>query len=197
MRRSASFDSFCWAARSSMARTFSRIWNSKSFSERGEFGFQFAGAVADLEIALAGETSALLVQGVLLLASGLVLDFKLRELVVQFVEEAGDIVLLGTKAPACGVYDSAFSPRRSAVWMPAKRRARRGAIGSWVRALLVEACGGVEHALRVGGVDLERGVVGGDKRPGARLEEVICDGDGERCALFGIGGGAKLIEQHE
>ena len=152
--------------------------------ERGEFGFEFAGAVADFEIALAGETSALLVQGVLLLARGFFLDLKLRQLVVEFVEEAGDIDLLGTKAPArCG--------DDGGVESEALCGSNAGGCAGHAEAQLVvggercfvEACGGVEDAFRVGGVDLERGVVGGDKRPGARLEEVICDSDGERCAL--------------
>ena len=61
----------------------------------------------------------------------------------------------------------------------------------------VDAGGGVEHAGGVGGVDLERSVVGGDERPGAGGEEVAGDGDGERGAFFGIGGGAKLVEQNQ
>ena len=63
--------------------------------------------------------------------------------------------------------------------------------------LLVEADGGVEDAGAVGGVDLERGEVGGDAGPGAEREEVGGDGDGEGGAFFGVGGGAELVEQDE
>ena len=61
----------------------------------------------------------------------------------------------------------------------------------------VDTGSGVEHAGRVGGVDLERGVVGGDERPCAGGEEVCGDGDGERGAFFRIGGGAELVEKDE
>ena len=52
----------------------------------------------------------------------------------------------------------------------------------------IDAGGGVEHAGRVGGVDLERGVVGGDERPGAGFEEEAGHGDRQRGAFFRIGG---------
>jgi hypothetical protein len=60
----------------------------------------------------------------------------------------------------------------------------------------VDAGGGVEDAGGVGGVDLERGVVGGDERPAPR------GGSGWRWrrrarAFFGIGGGAELVEEDE
>ena len=61
----------------------------------------------------------------------------------------------------------------------------------------VDACRGVEHAGGVGGVDLERGVMGGDERPRARREEKRGNGDGERGAFFRIGGGAEFVEQDE
>ena len=41
-------------------------------------------------------------------------------------------------------------------------------------------------------------MVGGDERPGvAQCEEVAGNGDGEGGALFGIGGGAELVEEYE
>ncbi len=61
----------------------------------------------------------------------------------------------------------------------------------------IDAGGGVEHARSVGGVDLERGVMGGDERPRACFEEIAGDGDGERGAFFRIGGRAEFIEQDE
>ena len=48
-----------------------------------------------------------------------------------------------------------------------------------------------------GGVDLERGEVGGDAGPGVEREEVAGDGYGEGGAFFGVGGGAELVEQDE
>ena len=64
----------------------------------GEFGFEFAGAVAEFDVAFAGEFGAFLIEGVLLLAGGFAVGFKLGEIVVEFVKEAGDVDLLGAEA---------------------------------------------------------------------------------------------------
>ena len=61
----------------------------------------------------------------------------------------------------------------------------------------IEADGGVEDSGVLGGVDLERGEVGGDAGPGVEREEVFGDGDGEGGTFFGVGGGAELVEQDE
>ena len=61
----------------------------------------------------------------------------------------------------------------------------------------IHAGRGVQHAGRVGRVDLERGVVRGDERPRAGGQEVAGDGHGQRRAFFGIGGGAQFVEQHQ
>ena len=61
----------------------------------------------------------------------------------------------------------------------------------------IHAGRGIQYAWRVGGIDLERGVVRGDQRPGARLQKVAGNGHGQRGAFFGIGGGAKLVEQNQ
>ncbi len=37
----------------------------------------------------------------------------------------------------------------------------------------------------------------GNDGPGAGVEEVFGDGDGEGCAFFGVGGGAELVEEDE
>ena len=37
----------------------------------------------------------------------------------------------------------------------------------------------------------------GDDGPGAALEKMRGDGDGQGGAFFGVGGGAKLVEQHQ
>jgi hypothetical protein len=74
--------------------------------QRGELGFEFAGAVAQLDVAFAGEPGAFLVERVLLLAGGFAVGFKLRELVVQLVEEAGDVDLLRAEALARGGDDA-------------------------------------------------------------------------------------------
>ena len=66
-----------------------------------------------------------------------------------------------------------------------------------LQSFLVESDGRVENAGRVGGVDLERSVVGGDDADASDVIEVSGDGDGERCSFFGIGGGAEFIEQNE
>ncbi len=61
----------------------------------------------------------------------------------------------------------------------------------------VEADRGVHDAGSIGGVDLERGVMGGDDGHAADAAEVSGDGDGECGAFFGIGGGAEFVEQDE
>ena len=54
MRRSASLDSFCCAARSSMARTVLAHLEFEVLEQRGQLGFEFAGAVAQFDVAFAG-----------------------------------------------------------------------------------------------------------------------------------------------
>ena len=99
--------------------------------QRGQLGFQLARAVAQLHVAFAGQLRALLVQRVLLFARRFALVFKLRELVVQPVEEARDVDLLRAQ-PLAGrgddARDSGPAARRSEC--PPTRRARRGAAGS-------------------------------------------------------------------
>ena len=46
--------------------------------QRGQLGFEFAGAVAQFDVAFAGEFGALLIEGVLLLAGGFAVGFELR-----------------------------------------------------------------------------------------------------------------------
>ena len=74
--------------------------------QRGELGFEFAGAIAKFDVAFAGEPGALLVEGVLLFAGCLAVFFELREFVVQSIEEAGDVDLLRAEALARGGDDA-------------------------------------------------------------------------------------------
>ena len=106
MRRSASFDSFCWPARSSMARTVLAHLELEVLEQRGELGFEFSRAVAQLDVAFAGKLGTFLIQRVLLFASGLAFDFELGQFVVQFVEEAGNIDLLRAETLAGGGDDA-------------------------------------------------------------------------------------------
>src|SRR5579863_5690361 len=55
----------------------------------------------------------------------------------------------------------------------------------------------VEHAGRIRGVDLERGVMRGDDGYTADVGEVAGNGDGESGAFFGIGGRAEFVEEHK
>ncbi len=57
--------------------------------------------------------------------------------------------------------------------------------------------GGVEHSRRVGRINLQRGVVGGDDAEARRAPEVVGNGHGQRRALFGIGRRTQLVEQHQ
>ena len=46
-------------------------------------------------------------------------------------------------------------------------------------------------------IDFERSVVGGDDGHAPDSAEVLGDGNGQRGALFGIGGGAEFVEQDQ
>ncbi len=166
--------------------------------QRSELGFEFARAVAQLDVAFAREPGPLLIERVLLGAGGFAVFFKLGEFAVQLVEEASDIHLLRAE-PLTGGGDDGGVEAETLGGLDAGRRAGNAEVEMVVgrERDFVHAGRGVEHAVGVGGVNLERGVVGGDERPCARCEEVAGDGDGERRAFFGIGGGAKLVEQDE
>ena len=62
---------------------------------------------------------------------------------------------------------------------------------------LIDACSGIPHSNRVRTVNLQRSVVRGDQRPGARIEKVLRHGNRQRRPLFRIGGRAQLIQQHK
>ena len=72
----------------------------------------------------------------------------------------------------------------------------RNSIGGRQR-LLVESHGGVEHSRRVGGIDLQRRVVGGDDADAGRAAKVVGDGNRQGRALFRIGGRPEFVEQHQ
>ena len=97
MRRSASFDNFCCPARSSMALHRLAHLKLEVLEQRGQLGFQLAGAIAQLDVALAREPGSLLIERVLLVACGFAVSASsCGKFVMQFVEEAGDIHLLRT-----------------------------------------------------------------------------------------------------
>ncbi len=114
------------------------------------------------------------------------------------VEEAGDVELLGAET-GFGASDD-FLGHAEAL----SGRDACGDAGNTETKLIVgsegvgiDTGGGVEHSRGVGGVDLERGVVGGDDGPGWGEAEVVGDSDGEGGAFVGVGGGAKFVEQDE
>ena len=124
--------------------------------------------------------------------------FQLGEFVVKAIEETGDVDLLRTQALAGGLDDGAIQAEALG-GLDAGRCAGNsetelvvGHEGDFVHS----GCS-VEHTRSVGGVDLERSVVGGDERPRAALEEMRGNGDGKRGALFGIGGRAEFVEKDE
>ena len=137
--------------------------------QRGQLGFEVAGAVAQFDVALASEPGPLLIERVLLGAGGLAVVFQLRQLAVQAVEKAGDIHLLRTQALAGGG-DDARVQAQPLGGLDAGRCAGNAEAKLVVgrQSDFIHAGGGVEHARCVGGVDLERGVMGGDERPRAR-----------------------------
>ena len=152
---------------------------------------ELAGAVAEFGVAFASQAGAFLIQGILLFASRFAIGFELGEVGVEFIEEAGDINLLRAEACACGGDDARVEAEALTGLNSGGSAGDAEAemvVGS--EGELVDAGGGVGDAGSVGGVDLERGVVGGDEGPGLSGEEVLGDGDGEGRALFRVGGGA-------
>ena len=116
----------------------------------------------------------------------------------RLVEEAGDVDLLRAQTLARGGDDGRVEAQ------PLGGLDARRSAGDTETQLVVgrerhfiHAGRGVEHAGCVGRVNLERGVMGGDERPRAGGEKVAGNGDGQRRALFGIGGGAELVEQDQ
>jgi hypothetical protein len=141
---------------------------------------------------------SLLVKRILFDAGGLAIRFKLREFAVQLIEEAGNVHLLRAEALAGGGDDVGVEADALG-GLDSGRRAGNAepklVVGR--ERHFVHASRGVEDAIGVGGVDLERGVMRGDERPGTGCQKMAGDGDGERRAFFGIGGGAKLVKQDQ
>ena len=117
---------------------------------------------------------------------------------MKFVEEVSDVAGLGAEAGASALNDGGI--QSETLRDVDAGRGSGDADFQFVGRLqggLVEADGGVEHAGRVRGVDLERCVVRGDDGQAADVAEVSGDGDGQGGALFGIGGGAEFVEQDQ
>ena len=161
------------------------------FDEGVELGFELFGAgllfdaAFDFEAGLfAGEFALALLQGFALGGGG-------GELVVELVEEGSDVGGLGGHLGAgCGDDLGCEAEAAGDVEAGGGSGDAEAQLVGGGEGLLVEAYGGVEDAGVIGGVDLERGEVGGDAAPGVDGEEVRGDGDGEGCAFFGVGGGA-------
>ena len=66
-----------------------------------------------------------------------------------------------------------------------------------LEGLFVEAHGTVDHALDRRAVEFERHQVGGNQGERAGRAEMLHHGHAQRAALFGIGGGAQLVEQDQ
>jgi hypothetical protein len=102
--------------------------------QRGQLGFQLAGAVAQLDVALAGEPGSLLVERVLLGAGGLAVLFELREFAVQRSRKRAMSTCCEPRRwrAAAMMRRSGRAARRFGCRQT--RRERRGAVGSWARA---------------------------------------------------------------
>ncbi len=117
---------------------------------------------------------------------------------MQFAEEARDVALAIAHGVAGAPHD-VFGHAEPRGDLEARRfagQAQAQMIGG-LEGLLVEAHGAVDHALGGRAVDLERHQVRGDQREGAGRAEVLDDGHAERAALFGIGGRAQFVQQHQ
>ncbi len=166
--------------------------------QRVELLLQVTDFFALLFEALGLEAAALAGDFLLALAQVQALGFDLAEIGVELVEEAGDVLGLGAET-AAGVGDD-LRIEADLLGDVDSGRGSGDADAQLVggrESFLVEADGGVEDSGGVGGVDLERGVVGGDDGERLAQAEVFGDGDGERGSLFGIGGRAEFVEQDE
>ena len=68
---------------------------------------------------------------------------------------------------------------------------------SWLERLFVEAHGPVDHALGSGAIDFQGQQVRGNQRERAGHPEMLHNGDAQRAALLGVGGGAQFVQQHQ
>ena len=161
------------------------------FDEGVELGFELFGAGFLFDAAFDFEAGFFAGELALALLQGLALDGGGGELVVELVEEGADVRGLRGHLGAGGGDDLGLQAEAGGdVEAGGGSRDAEAQLVGGGEGLLVEADGGVEDAGVVGGVDLERGEVGGDAAPGVEVEEVGCDGYGEGCAFFGVGGGA-------
>ena len=117
---------------------------------------------------------------------------------VQFAQEARDVALAVAHGLARAPHD-VFRHAEPRGDFQAGRFARQpqSQLVGGLEGLLVEAHGAVDHALGGSAVDLQRHQVRGDQREGAGRAEVLHDGHAQRAALFGIGGRAQLVQQHQ
>ena len=117
---------------------------------------------------------------------------------VQFAEEARDVALAIAHRLAGAPHD-VLGHAQARGDIEAGRFAGQPQLQlvGRLEGLLVEAHRAVDHAFGGRAVDLERHQVRGDQREGAGRAEVLHERDAERAALFGIGGGAEFVEQHQ
>src|SRR5579862_648130 len=166
--------------------------------QRGKLAFKVANAVSQFDVAFSGQPATLLVERVLLLSRRFLFDLERGDFVVQAVEKARDIDLLRTEPLAGSGNDAAVEaePLRglnaggssgNAETQPVTRNERD----------FVHTGSRIEHAGRVGRVDLQRGVMRRDQRPGTRVEEEHGDSDRQGRSFFRIGGRTEFIEQDE
>ncbi len=168
------------------------------FEEGVELGFELFGASFLLGAAFEVELDAGAGEFALALLEVIALGGGGGELVVEGVEEGADIGSLGGHLGAGCVDDGRVEAETGGdvESCGGSGDAEAELVGGG-EGLLVEAYGGVEDSGVVGGIDLERGEVGGDDAPGVEGEEVGGDSDGEGCAFFGVSGGAEFVEEDE
>ncbi len=117
---------------------------------------------------------------------------------MKLVEKLTDVASLRSE-PSPRALDDVGIQSQAASNVDARRRAGHADfqfIGRLQRGL-IEADRRVHHAGRVRGVDLERRVVRGNDGDAADAAEVSGNGNGQGRALFGIGGRAEFVEQHQ
>ncbi len=170
----------------------------KVFDEGLELCFEVANFGAPLLHAFGVEPGALAGQLLFEAADAEALGVEGFELLVETVEEAGDVLGLGVQTLAGGGDDGGIeADALGDVDAGGGSGNTEAELVGGRESLLVETDGGVDGSGSVFSVDLEGGEVGGDDGPGSAAEEMLGDGDSEGGAFLGIGGGAQLVEENE
>src|ERR1044071_6845282 len=168
----------------------------KVLDERFHLALKFADFLPLLLLAFIFQPLQLARKILLAPLGSLAFAFKVAQLRVQTVEKLAYVLRLRGQAFTRGVSNLAIEAETLRDVDAGRRSGHADAqlIGG-LKSLLVKAHGRVERARGVGGIDLERGAMRGNNAERAAAVKMVCNGDGQRRAFFGIGGRAEFVKQ--